>query len=114
VKEVKSQMVFIVIEAWYPAKVVQLVAKKYLEVMQKYPPDESLGEMVLLPVQKATKDGIHVIMAWQCKEGKEKDSLMTLAKAQLMYADIEGYKWSMDTYVDIIEAYSIIGMKGPQ
>jgi hypothetical protein len=107
-------MVFIVIEAWYPEKVVQLVAKKYIEVMQKYPPDESRGEMVLLPVQRATKDGIHVIMAWQCKEGKIKDSLMTLAKTQLMYADIEGYKWSMDTYVDVVEAYSIIGMKGPQ
>jgi hypothetical protein len=53
-------------------------------------------------------------MAWQCKDNKIKDSLMTLAKAQLMYADIEGYKWSMDTYVDVIEAYSIIGMKGPQ
>jgi hypothetical protein len=113
VKEVSSKMVFIVIEAWYPAKVVQLVAKKYLEVMQKYPPDESQGEMILLPVQKATKEGIRVIMAWKSKDGKEKDSMMTLAKAQLMYSDIEGYKWSMDTYVDIIEAYSIIGMKGP-
>jgi hypothetical protein len=107
-------MVFIVIQAWYPAKVVRLVAQKYLEVMQKYPPDESLGEMVLAPVQTATKDGIHVIIGWECKDGKIKDSLMMLGKAQLMYADIEGYQWSMDTYVDVIEAYSMIGMKGPQ
>jgi hypothetical protein len=107
-------MVFVVIEAWYPPKVAQLVAKKYIEVMQKYPPDESLGEMVLSPILAATKEGVHVIMAWQCKEGKIKDNLMTLSKAQLMYADIEGYQWSIDTYVDVFEAYSIIGMKAPQ
>ena len=107
-------MVFIVIQAWYPAKVAPLVAQKYIEVMQKYPPDDSLGKMVLAPITAPTKDGIHVIMAWKCKDGKERESLMTLAKTQLMYADIEGYKWSMDTYVDVFEAYSIIGMKGPQ
>ena len=107
-------MVFVVVQSWYPAKVVQLVAQKYIEVMQKYPPNESSGEMVLAPIQTATKDGIHVIMAWECKDDKIKQSLMALAKAQFMYADIEGYQWSMDTYVDVIEAYSIIGMKGPK
>ena len=106
-------MVLIVIESWYPPKVSQLVAKKYIEVMQKYPPDESLGEVALDPILRVTKDGIHAIYAWKCKEGKIKDSLMTLSKVQLMYADIEGYQWSMDTYIDVFEAYSIIGMKGP-
>ena len=31
-----------------------------------------------------------------------------------MYAEIEGYHFSMDTYIDAIEAYTMIGMKGPQ
>jgi len=107
-------MVFIVIEAWYPAKIARLVAQKYLEVTQKYPPDRSLGEMVFGPIQRVTKDGIHVISGWECKDGKIKDSLMALGKAMLMYAEIEGYQFSMDAYVDVIEAYSMIGMKGPQ
>jgi hypothetical protein len=106
-------MVFIVVQAWYPAKVVQLVAQKYLEVTQKYPP-ESLGETVFGPILNATKEGIHVIMAWECKDDKIKDSVMALGKVQFMYADIEGYQWSMDTYVDVVEAYSMIDMKGPK
>jgi hypothetical protein len=107
-------MVFIVIQAWYPAKVAPLVAQKYIEVMQKYPPDDSLGKMVLAPITAPTKDGIHVIMAWECKDDKIKESMMGLAKVQFMYAGIEGYYYSMHTYADLIEAYSVIGMKGPQ
>jgi hypothetical protein len=107
-------MVFIAIEAWYPAKIARLVAQKYLEVTQKYPGNKSLGEMVFGPIQKATKDGIHVLSGWECKDDKIKDSVMALGKAMLMYAEIEGYHYSMDTYIDAIEAYSMIGMKGPQ
>ena len=107
-------MVFIVIQAWYPAKIARLVAQKYLEVTEKYPPDKSLGEMVFGPILKPTKDGIHVISGWECKDDKIKDSVMALGKAMLMYAEIEGYHFSMDTYIDAIEAYTMIGMKGPQ
>ena len=39
---------------------------------------------------------------------------MALGKAELMYAEIEGYHSLMDTYVDVTEAYSMIGMEGPQ
>ncbi|MGD0549111.1 MAG: hypothetical protein ABSA81_01030 [Candidatus Bathyarchaeia archaeon] len=107
-------MVFIVIQAWYPAKIARLVAQKYLEVTQKYPHDKSLGEMVFGPIQKATKDGIHVLSGWECKDDKIKDSLMALGKEMLMLAEIEGYLFSMDTYVDAIESFAMIGMKGPQ
>jgi hypothetical protein len=107
-------MVFIVIEAWYPAKIARLVAEKYLEVTQKYPPDESLGEWGFGPIQNATKDGVHVISGWECKDDKIKGSLMALGKAMLMYTELEGYHFSMDTYVDAIEAFKMIDMKGPQ
>jgi hypothetical protein len=106
-------MVFIVVESWYPAKLARLVAQKYLEVTQKYPL-ESLGETVFGPILKATKDGVHVITAWECKDDKIKDSLMAIGKAMLMYAEIEGYHYSMETYIDAIEAFTMIDMKGPQ
>ena len=105
-------MVFIVVQAWYPAKIARLVAQKYLEVTQKYPP-ESLGETVFGPILNATKEGIHVIQAWGCKDDKIKDSLREIGKAMLMLAEIEGYQYSMDTYADAIEAFTMIGMTGP-
>ena len=107
-------MVMIVIEAWYPEKIVPLVGQKYLEVTQKFPWDESLGKMVLPPIQRATKDGIHVLSAYECKDDKVKHMIMALAKAMLMYGELEGYHYSMDTYIDVTEAYSLIGMKGPK
>jgi hypothetical protein len=106
-------MVMIVRESWYPLKVAPLVAQKYLEGMQT-PINESFGEMVLLPILQQTKEGIHVIEVWGCKDDKIKDSMMALQKQMLPFAEIEGYQFSMDTYVDVTEAYSVIGMKGPQ
>jgi hypothetical protein len=106
-------MVLIVIESWYPAKIAALAGQKYIEVTQKYPPDESLGEVALDPILRVTKDGIHAIYAWKCKDDKVKDSLMMLSKAMFMYADLEGYQYSIETYVDLTEAYAIIGAKGP-
>jgi hypothetical protein len=107
-------MVYIVIEAWYPAKIAPLVGRKYLEVAQKYPLDKSLGNMVLPPISQATRDGVHVLSAYECKDDKVKHMIMTLAKAMLMYAELEGYHYSMDTYIDMTEAYSLLAMKGPQ
>jgi hypothetical protein len=40
--------------------------------------------------------------------------MMALARRMLAYAEIKGYHFSMDTYIDATEAYAIIGMKGPQ
>jgi hypothetical protein len=52
--------------------------------------------------------------AYECKDDKVKHMIMTLAKAMLMYNELEGYHYSMDTYIDMTEAYSLLGMKGPQ
>jgi hypothetical protein len=38
---------------------------------------------------------------------------MALAKRMLAFAEIEGYRFSMDSYIDVTEAYAILGMKGP-
>jgi hypothetical protein len=107
-------MVFIVIEGYYPAKIAPLVGQKYIEVAQKYPLDESLGNIVLPPIQNATRDGIHFISAYECKDDKVKHMMMALAKAMLMYTELEGYHYWMDTYIDAAEAFSLIGMKAPQ
>jgi hypothetical protein len=94
-------------------KIAPLAGQRYIEVMQKYPPDESLGEVALGPIFQTTRDGVHAIYVWKCKDGKVKDSLMMLSKAMFMYADLEGYQYAIETFVDVTEAYAIIGAKGP-
>jgi len=106
-------MVLIVVESWYPAKIGSLVGQKYIEATKKYPPDESLGEITLDPIVTQTKDGIHAIYAWKCKDDKVKDSLMMVSKAMFMYAELDGYQYSIDIYADLTEAYTIIGAKAP-
>ena len=105
-------MVMIVTESWYPVKVGPLVAQKFLEMMQK-PLDRSLGERVLLPILQQTKEGIHSISVWGCRDDKIKEAMIALAKWMLPLSEIEGFHVSMDTYIDSTEAYAIVGMKGP-
>jgi hypothetical protein len=107
-------MVLIVVEGWYPAKIASLVGQKYIEATQKYPLDESLGNIVLPPIFQATKDGVHFISVYECKDDKVKHMMMALGKAMMMYTELEGYHFSIDTYIDATEAFSLIGMKAPQ
>ena len=46
-------MPYIITTSWYPTHKTQEVAKKYLEMLEKYPPDESLGEGIV-PVAVTT------------------------------------------------------------
>jgi len=108
-------MVFIVVQALYPdtPKMTRLVAQKYLEVMRKYPPESLTSKSVFGPILKAVKEGVHVITAYECRDDKIKDSLMAITKAQLMMAEIEGFRYWIDIYIDATEAFTIIEMKGP-
>lgn len=107
-------MVMIVTETWYPAKAAQIVAQKYLEMTQKYPTDKSLGETALLPIVRPTKEGMHAISVLKCRDDKIKECMLAEAKYMLAFAEIEGFHYSIDTYANVIEAYSIISMKGPK
>jgi hypothetical protein len=106
-------MVMIVIETWYPPKAAQIVAQKYLELMQK-PLDKSLGETVLSPIVQLTKEGVHTISVLKCRDDKIKECMLAMAKYMLAFAGIEGYHYSIDNYADITEAMTTLGMKGPQ
>jgi len=106
-------MVLLVVEGWYPMKVSQLVGQKYIEVTQKYPLDESLGKIVLPPIFQATKDGVHFISVYECKDDKVKAMMMTVGKAMMMYTGIEGYQFAIHTYIDVTEGFSLLGMKAP-
>jgi len=107
-------MVMIVTEIWYPAKASRLVAQKYLEMTQKYPTDKSLGETVLHPIAQPTKEGMHTISVLKCRDDKIKECMLAEGKYMLAFAEIEGFHYSMHTYIDSTEAFSLLGMKGPQ
>lgn len=106
-------MVIIILESWFPHGKSEAVGKKFIEVVKKLPPDRTISKEVLIAID-ATVKGMHTIGAYEVKDGKEKEALLRLSEAALMYTDIEGYTYSLKTYLSAVEAMPIIGLKAPE
>ena len=103
-------MPYIVVYSWYPTHKVPEVAQRYLEVLEKYPHDETLSEQVVPVSIKATERGIQGIAIALAKEGKLEEALSAIIQSQVMYHDIEGYEYSVEVQFTVVESLAFIGM----
>ena len=93
-------MVLIITTAWYPPGKANEVGKKFLEVTKKLPPDPSISKLLTIAV-KATKDGIKVVGISEIVKGKYEEALARSTKWNQEYTSIEGYRYEMETFMDI-------------
>jgi hypothetical protein len=107
--EVKD-MPYIVVHSRYPAHKTTEVAKRYQEMLEKFPPDETLSKAVVPSSVKATEQGIAVMGISLVKEGKLEEALSRTTQMMVMYHDIEGYEYSVEVQNTVWEALAFIGM----
>ncbi|UCC19543.1 MAG: hypothetical protein JSV62_15820 [Promethearchaeota archaeon] len=106
-------MVLIVAKVVFPHAKSSKVAKKNIEMIKKYPADPSLGTTLVIGV-KSTIDVMEVLAVVDVKNGKVEENMSNLAKQYQEYAlEIDGFKYQMETYFSIAEAYNILGMEPP-
>jgi hypothetical protein len=103
-------MPYIVTHSWYPTHKIPEVAKRYLKVMEKFPPDKTLSEVVVPASVKATERGIATIGISLAKEGKLEEALSRTIQSMVMYHDIEGYEFTVEVQNTVVEALAHIGM----
>jgi hypothetical protein len=103
-------MPYIVIDTKYPADKADEVAKAYLEVLKKYPPDDSLGTEVVPVATKATLQGVRGFAVSEVKEGKLEAAFIRSANVMAMFRNIPGYEYTIDVYLTAGEALATIGM----
>jgi hypothetical protein len=90
------------------------VAKRWIESLQKYPPDASLSKTIAIGVNP-TKNGIKVVVIGEVGKGKYEEALLRgIRSTHEFMADIEGFKYEIETFMDITEAMPIIGMEAPE
>ena len=106
-------MVYVINNIWYPTNKSNEVAKKYFDVLKKYPPDPSLGKTLLILV-RSTKEGIHVLGIGKPAEGKMQENMMRVTQGNEMMASIDGLTYQIETYMDYTEAYKVLGMEAPE
>jgi len=107
--EVKD-MPYIVVHSRYPTHKTPEVAKRYQEMLEKFPPDETLSKAVVPSSVKATEQGIAVMGISLVKEGKLEEALSRTTQMMVLYHDIEGYEYSVEVQNTVGEALAFIGM----
>ena len=101
---------YVIVTASYPNDKVKEVADVYIKAITKHPPDDSLATPVVPVAVRATLQGIRVISVHEIKKGKLEVAMARMANFQAMFYDIQGYRWTMKTYMNLEEAMAVIGI----
>jgi hypothetical protein len=105
-------MVMIMVTSWYPPDKAIEVAKKFLEVMQKFP-QESFEKPLLLGGVTSVKDGIRVIAITEVEKGKYEEAMNLISRREVEYFGIEGFRFEMATLLTVEEAMPLVGLEMP-
>jgi len=106
-------MVLIMVTSWYPPDKGTEVGKKYIEVMQKFTPDPSIGKTLVRAAGRAVKDGIEVISINEVEKGKYEEALNRITRMMVEFQGIEGYRYEITTLMTAEEVFPLIGLKMP-
>ena len=107
-------MVFTIMTVWYPMSEGSEVAKRYIESLKKYPPDPSLSKTVVIGV-RPTKDGVKVVAVGEAVKGKFEESfLRSIQSTHEFMQDVKGFRYEIETFLDITEAMPVVGMTAPE
>jgi len=86
------------------------VAKKYLEVIQKYPPDESIAKPVIPAAVTSAREGIEVLSVDEVKRQRIGDALERSVVFMTEFRNIPGFNYEIKTWSRVEEALARIGL----
>jgi hypothetical protein len=95
----------------YPANKADEVVKKYLEVMEKYPPDESLGEQIVPVASNTSFNGLESLSITKVEIPKLGEALERAKAAMAEYRNIEGFFTDISVWSTVEEALGRMGIK---
>lgn len=105
-------MPYIITRCWYPNHLADVVAKKYLEVMEKNPPDETISKTIVPAAITSTKDGLETLTIDEVESPKVGDAINRDTRIMAEFRNIEGFKYEIKTWAKVEEALESIGLGG--
>ena len=102
-------MPYIIAHCWYPSTKTMEVVKKYQEILEKYPFDESLGKQLLL-ASSSSKDGLENLVITEVKKQKLEDAFEREATVFTQFGDIEGFRYEIKIWSSVDEALKRLGI----
>jgi hypothetical protein len=101
---------YIITTSSYPNDKAKEVAEMYLKVVKQYPEDASLANRVVPVATRTTLEGVTVISVYDIKKGKLEEALTRGAHMVAMFRNIQGYRASMTTFMNLEEGMKTLGM----
>jgi hypothetical protein len=84
-------------------------ANKYLEVIEKYPPDETIAKIILQSAIYVDEDGIHGLSISEPQEGKLEEALQRTETIMVEYLNVPDYRFEIQIWLTVEEALKYIG-----
>ncbi len=106
-------MVYILSETWWPPDKSAEVGKTYIEAMNKFPEDRSLGKTIVQSATWAEKDGFRSIAIYTVKPGKIKEAMDQHMNRLLLLAAVEGYRFQVNMAYEVTESMPFVGLDAP-
>ena len=103
-------MPYVITRCWYPNHIADDVIKKYLEVIQKYPPDESIAKPVVPAAGTSTREGIEVLSVDEVKRQRIGDALERSVVFMTEFRNIPGFNYEIKTWSTVEEALARMGL----
>jgi len=103
-------MPYLVLQSWCPISESDKVGKKFLEVSEKYPPDESIAKDLVPTAVTTNEDGIVAITISEVKKEKMFEALDRAQKSLIEYRTIRGYNYTIKFWFTAEEALESIGL----
>ncbi len=97
-------MVLIMTITRFPLSKAKEVTERYIEVTKKYPTDRSLQKVIVRMAARIIDDEVESIGISEVKEGKYEELIKGITQIQVLYRDIEGMKFRVETYFSGAEA----------
>ncbi len=105
---------YLVVEIWYPPGNEAKAGKLYLEILKKYPPDNTISETVIPFAVNSTPQGTHTFTVSNVKKGKLEDAIKNATQNMLGFSEIEGMTYQIRTYLTAPEAMRFINLQMPE
>ena len=101
---------YIMIKASYPPDKADEVGRKYLETLEKIPPDENLAVQLVPPGLYSNENGFCAISIDEVKTGKLEEALNHSYRFMIEFRNIVGYRYEIRPILAADEALPLIGM----
>jgi hypothetical protein len=97
----------------YPSHQQVEVAKKWLKIRDKYPPNEDMAIQLCAPVT-TDENGIIVMGIYQVKDGQLEKAFKVYSSFFYEFISIEGYEYTVRVWSTFEEAIAIAGIEVPE